>query len=408
MVAGPFTDLPEIVTRPPGLDEGVLPVAAIYGANASGKTNVLRALSFMSHAVGDSHRKWRPDGPFLRDPFLFDPASAQVPSEFIVDFSVGDERFQYGFSADAFSVLKEWLYAYPRGRRQSWFIRSPGEPISFSTKLQGENRTIEGLTRKNSLFLSAAAQNNHEALLPIYQYLYRSFRFVTDDRSQLAPVTARLCLKGGLKETVESLIRHADFGISGVEVFEADVPEQARKMIEAVASVLRSDSKADTTLEFEKKRLRFLHRINETVIPMDWGDESHGTVEFVSLMGPILEALDSGRVLCVDELDSNLHPLLSAQLIKLFNSPNSNKKRAQLIFNTQDTNLLSSGLLRRDQIWFTEKDRESESHLYPLSDFRPRKQENIENGYLQGRYGAIPFIDSTAFLRSLRGGDGEA
>jgi AAA15 family ATPase/GTPase len=124
-----------------------------------------------------------------------------------------------------------------------------------------------------------------------------------------------------------------------------------------------------------------------------------GTIAFLSLLEPVISALSNGGVVCVDELDHSLHPLLAMQLIRLFSDTKSKSASAQLIFNTHDTNLLNAGVLRRDQIWFTEKGQDGASQLYPLTDFKPRKQENLENGYLQGRYGAIPFLNADWVLK---------
>jgi AAA15 family ATPase/GTPase len=162
----------------------------------------------------------------------------------------------------------------------------------------------------------------------------------------------------------------------------------------------RLDQLSDTTPE-----LRLLHRFGDKAVPLPLSNESGGTIAYLSLLGPVVDALRKGIPLLVDGLDASLHPLLAIELIRLFNSPSSNPNGAQLIFNTHDTNLLSSGVLRRDQIWFTEKGEDASSHLFPLSDFKPRRQENLENGYLQGRYGAIPFINPDAFLLRFEAGD---
>src|SRR5580700_4637424 len=161
---------------PPGLKEQVLPVAAIYGANASGKTAVIKAFELMANAVKFSHTQWQPDQRIPVEPFVGDDPA--LPSEFSVDFLLDGTRHQYGFAANSQAFLKEWLYAYPKGKRQLWFDRADGHPISFGAKMPGENKIIEGLTRKNSLFLSAAAQNNHEALLPAYGWFSQSISFV--------------------------------------------------------------------------------------------------------------------------------------------------------------------------------------------------------------------------------------
>jgi hypothetical protein len=387
MVAGPFTDSPESVRHPDAISEGVLPVAAIYGANASGKTNVLRAIKFLRAAVEFSHREWKPDGPIPREPFLNDEESRQAPSAFEVDFLTNGSRYRYGLRVDSSVVLEEWLYAYPRGKKQTWFRRTQGKPISFGARMPGENRTIESLTRKNALFLSAAAQNNHEAILPVYRWI-TAFVLVIDDRARYGTLTARLCAFPDYLAEVARLVSAADLGISGVQVEEAKASGETKKLIPA--------------------QIRLLHRLGDREMLFNTKQESHGTIAYIELLGPVVHALEHGVPLCVDELDGSLHPLLSVHLIRLFNDPSTNPKGAQLIFNTHDTNLLSEGILRRDQIWFTEKKDDGSSHLFPLSDFKPRRTENLENGYLQGRYGAIPFVNPDAFLSRFEDRDGKA
>jgi len=383
LVAGPFADAPESVRHPDTIPEGVLPVAAIYGANASGKTNALRALAFFSETVTFSHRQWKPDGPIPRMPFLSDEESTQAPSELEVDFLTSGVRYRYGFRLDSAAVLEEWLYVY-RTKKQTWFHRTHGKPISFGAKMPGENRTIESLTRKNSLFLSAAAQNNHEALLPVYKWITRLL-FVIGNRAKYPQHTAELCSDPDYQAEVARLVSVADLGISGMKVEEERLSDLEARLHKAV----------DVPIPLQ---ISLLHRLGDQEVPFTTEQESHGTIAYLELLGPVVHALTIGSPLCVDELDGSLHPLLSIQLIRLFNNPSTNPRGAQLIFNTHDTNLLSSGVLRRDQIWFTEKKADGSSHLFPLSDFKPRRTENLENGYLQGRYGAIPFVNPDAFL----------
>ena len=390
LIAGPFTDLPDVVLHPAGLKEGVLPGAAIYGANASGKTNVIQAIRFMASAVSLSHREWSPDGPIPRDPFMEDEESRRKPSEIEADFLLAGVRHRYGFRVDSEAVLEEWLYVYPKGKKQTWFHRKRGNPIVFSNKMPGENRTIENLTRHNSLFLSAAAQNAHEALLPIFTWLC-GLLFVIGRRSKYHQYTARLCSKLDYKTEIERLVSVADLGIAEMSVEEIKV-KFTDKTFDKIASILKLPNEPDPVI-------RLLHRLGNTTVPFNMDQESDGTLAYLALLGPAVDAIKKGTPLLIDELDASLHPLLAIQLLRLFNTPASNPKGAQLIFNTHDTNLLSSGVLRRDQIWFTEKGNDATSHLYPLSDFKPRRQENLQNGYLQGRYGAIPFINPDAFLR---------
>jgi uncharacterized protein len=387
---------PTAVVHPPTTKEGVLPVAAIYGANASGKTNVTRAFSFASLAVKNSHSRWEPDGPIRIEPFLGSNEGRAAVSRFEFDFLLNGIRHSYGFRLDAAAILEEWLFAYPNSKKQSWFHRQRGKPISFGAKMPGKNKVIEGITRKNSLFLSAAAQNNHEALMPVFEWL-SGLRFVAGaDRAGYSHFTADLCTEPRFAKAIAQMLRAADIGIVEVEIENEAFGEEVKSVLAAVATALKQ--KVPGNLPETIPKIRLLHRLGEDTLSFDEEKESAGTVAYLRVLGPVLKALDQGAVLCIDELDASLHPLLASQIIRLFNEPSSNRKGAQLIFNTHDATLLSRANLRRDQIWFTEKGKDGASHLYPLTDFKPRQNENLENGYLQGRYGAIPFLNPRALL----------
>ena len=401
MIAGAFSDRAETVRHPPGTDEGVLPVAAIYGANASGKTNVILAIRFMSEAVRNSHARWEPDKPIELEPFA---GQSDSPSTFSADFLLDGVRYQYGFSLSPEGVLEEWVHAYPLGKKQTWFAREKGKPIAFSAKLQGDNRTIERLTRPNSLFLSAAAQNNHEALSPLYGWFSRSLSFVVGERSTTRPLARALSDDADLRDKSARVLSRADLGIADLGIREVEVPAYVREFDARLTSLLKETMKSPPTVfPFEEgimRELQFLHRIGDSTLPFREDQESKGTIAFLCLLDPVFRALKKGGVVCVDELDDSLHPLLAIEVIRQFSDTGSNPAFAQLIFNTHDTNLLSAGVLRRDQIWFTEKQPDGASQLYPLTDFKPRMHENLENGYLQGRYGAIPFLNPGSFLKS--------
>jgi AAA15 family ATPase/GTPase len=410
LVAGPLNDHSHGVFEIPGLRERLLPVAAIYGANASGKTTVLRALQFMDRAIHNSHRRWEPEQPIPLEPFAGEVP--ECPAKFALDFIHADVFHQYGFAANSTAVLEEWLYVYPKGKKQTWFHRKAGKPIAFSDKLAGENRVIEQLTRSNSLFLSAAAQNNHEMLLPIYNWFWSTLGFAIGSRSAGNRQTVEMCKDRETRTLITRLLCIADLGIADLSVELGKVPdefrEKAKKAAEALASIFEISQENPFPDEATRSAVKLLHRINGRLLPFELEQESAGTVAYLSLLGPIVSALRTGGVICVDELDSSLHPLIAIEIMRLFESRSQNPKCGQLIFNTHDTNLLNTGVLRRDQIWFAEKDADGESHLYPLTDFKPRREENLEIGYLQGRYGAIPFIHSDEFVTSLAEGDGEA
>jgi hypothetical protein len=391
-VASSLRDLPEVVREVKGIDQGLVTVAAIYGANASGKSNVLKALAHMEAAVRLSHRSWKPEGPIRTEPFLLDEESGKRASTFEVDLLLDGVRFQYGFTLSSEAVLREWLYAYPSARKQTWLLRE-GQAFRFGKQLLGENRAIENLTRKNSLFLSAAAQNNHEQLSPLYRWFADDLYFVTERREMLPHMTAELC-KGddGIKKRIAEMIGAADLGIIGFDVMEEILDDRYKTLAQAFASALEV-APDDSANPITVTRPALRHRsAQEGGVSFQERNESAGTLAWLGLLGPMLSALEAGGTLCIDELDASLHPVLAKEIVALFNNPKRNQNQAQLIFSSHDTNLLDPELLRRDQIWFVEKDRQGSSHLYPLTDFKPRKDENLERGYLQGRYGAIPFV----------------
>jgi AAA15 family ATPase/GTPase len=398
MVASSLAGSPESLVHleDEGLD--VLRVAAIYGANAAGKSNVLEALRFMSTAVTGSHRKWRPEGPIPREPFLLDMESRVAPSRFEADFLLGEVRYQYGFSLDSKRILAEWLYAYPNRHKRVWFRRDARakEPFAFGKSLRGNNRTIASLTRENSLFLSAAAENNHEMLSPVHAWFASYLIFSVHDNLS---VTSTLLPKR--KPFFLDLLRLADLGIADIE--SRELPRDEVDLMVKVVAVIRDNFKDAETpdLDFSSMRsieLKHLSSADPSGATLPLNKESQGTRAWLSLAGPLLNVLHTGAVLCVDELDRSLHSRLALEVIRMFEDPLRNPKNAQLIFNTHDTtllgNLLGGSGLRRDEVWFVEKDAAGATQLYPLTEFKPRVDENLERGYLQGRYGAIPFIVS--------------
>ena len=285
--------------------------------------------------------------------------------------------------------------------------------FTFGKKLVGDNDAIERLTRQNSLFLSAAAQNNHEGLLPLYRWFAEQFGYVPRERGPAMFNTALMCKDEGFKSWVSQALRSADMGIVGLDVREEDIlpsppPRLSKKerlfLEDFTASMRKFVERAkelDDRTRFPEKKLvvSLTHKgSGRRDVPFGLENESDGTVAFLGLLGPLVHFIGSGGTLCVDELDASLHPLLALGVLQYFSSPKWNPRGAQIIFTTHDTNILDRASLRRDQIWFTEKDAEGGTHLYPLTDFKPRKNENLERGYLQGRYGAVPFISSPDFL----------
>ncbi|RAL20900.1 ATP-binding protein [Lujinxingia litoralis] len=375
--------------------------AVIYGANASGKTNLLRALDFVQTAVTDS-AKWQKGDPIEGiAPFRLDAELQSQPSRFEIVFVQDGVRFEYGFVIDRQRVHEEWLFAYPKKVAQTWFQRDASlgeEGWTWGANLKGQKKQIAELTRDNALFLSVAAQLNHEQLSPVFQWFQRQLRplFDTNFSPSLNSYTTHVAAQSDEhRAKIAMFLRTADFGIADIEISRQRFDETM------LPQNLPDDLKKKFLQEFkdaERLDIQTLHRTTEgKTVSFSFDDESHGTRNFYGLTGPLLDVLENGRILVVDELDTSLHPLLVRKIVELFHSPEFNTNNAQLIFNTHDTSLLDPSLFRRDQIWFTEKDRDGASHLYPLSDFKPRKDEALERGYLAGRYRALPFIGRLEF-----------
>ncbi|MEV0616876.1 ATP-binding protein [Nonomuraea sp. NPDC050404] len=348
-----------------------LHVAGIYGANASGKSNLLDALRWMSDAIRSSHTSWDPTKGVPRNPFKLSRAGLRTPSFFEADFLHQGVRYSYGFEMDDEVVLGEWLNAFPRGRPKKLFDRTGPADMTFGRSLTGEVQRIRRLTRPNSLYLSCAASNNHSLLTAIYDTLkFVAIDFVQhgelNEESRLDLV--KLLLRRGVAtDNINELLRIADLGIERVELVEAEPHDQL--------IMRRAGEMPSLSLE----------------------EESAGTRAWLSLLGHTIIVLHIGGILLADEIDSSLHPLLSSTLIRMFKDPDINRANAQLIFSSHDTTLLGSliedGLLARDEVWFTEKDSSGATNLYSLAEFHTRRDENIERGYLQGRYGAVPYLN---------------
>jgi len=390
----------------------VLPSTGIYGANAAGKSNVVSALAYMKNAVLDSQTKWRAERDVYVPTFKLEKKQALKPSYFEIDFIVNSVRYQYGFILEPKRILEEWLYAFPKNRKLKLFTRdAKRDPeFEFGRQLKGSNRSISNLTRPNSLFLSAASQNNHKQLSEIYGWFDDNIRFASeDDRASRIYATSSWLSEQDNMEICTELLKLADLGIKDVKIEKREPrksDDRYNKLIDAFSSIYEISEEDENPLRnaFEEDPLvvKLMHSGSKgQLVEMNFGEESQGTKELYSLIGPIFWALIEGAVLVIDEVERSLHPILAQSLVALFNHPDTNPNRGQLIFTTHSTNLLSSGVLSRDQIWFVEKDKFGASNLYPLTDFHPREAENLEKGYLQGRYGAVPFLGDFNSISSL-------
>ncbi len=397
LVASSLRDRATQLISVEGLREKFLPVVGIYGANASGKSNFLWAINFMCKAILHSHTGGSAAGGVPRHPFLLDAEARQAPSQFDCDVLIDGIRYHYGFVIDDQKVLEEWLYVYPARKRQVWFVRRwDSDPVFlFGKALRGKNQTIRSLTRDNALFLSAAAQNNHEQLSKVYEHFKNTLMFRLTPTTRPDPRTSLYLEKDEEKKRIIDFLRMADIGIATSQMEEIKLSEDSAPFYEDLTSLIKKYVKDDIELPpmEDTKTLKLGHRASGGEhIFLELEAESRGTLRLLSILGPIFEALKKGGTIVIDELNTSMHPLLSRKLIELFGSSNSNTSGAQFIFTTHDTNLICGDVLRRDQVWFTEKDKEGATHLFPLTDFRTRNTDNVERGYLQGRFGAIPFL----------------
>jgi uncharacterized protein len=408
----------ESLIKTPIEDLDLLRCAAIYGANASGKSNVLDAFAAFGRAVSDSWRSWKPNGPIPEfDPFLLDDTSQQGQTHFELTFLLDSQIYRYYFRFDR-NRFNEELLVDVTGNDKVLFHRSPDSAgIRFPNKNLGktlsDRRHVEGIerdVRPNSLFLSAAAQRAHPLLSKVYAALSDSFNAMHwKNMSGRQRYTAVLCSSLEFRSQILKMIRFADAGISDLEVSRREFPDSEMKTLKAVMAALK-ESDPEKFAEVSEgtevlpsiPEVRMAHLgTNGHHYILDESKESDGTQAYFSALGPILRALNSGSVLLIDELESSLHPKLARELVGVFNSAELNPKGAQFVFTTHNTNLLDLDLLRRDQIWFTEKSRDGATKLYPLSDYQPRIGQNVEAGYLAGRFGAIPFLDERILKESL-------
>lgn len=369
--------------------------AAIYGPNAAGKSNVVKALTTMRWLVTRSASGHQSGDELEVTPFRLDDTSSQAPSEFEATFVAEGVRYQYGFAALRERVVEEWLLAFPNGRPQRWFGRQWDEEKQtyaweMGSSLTGQKQLWLESTRSNALFLSTAVQLNSQQLQPVFNWFKSTLRMATV--SGWGPnFTASQCSKSDHKARILDFLRAADLDIQDVRV-EAE-KFSAKHFPDAMPDELKKKI-LDDMKDKDFYDIKTLHATaSGKLIEFDFDEESDGTQKLFAFAGPWLDVLANGYVLFVDELHDNLHPGIVRFLVQLFHDPDSNPNNAQLIFTTHETSILNQEVFRRDQIWFCEKDEAQATTLFPLTDFSPRKdRENLEAAYLDGRYGALPYV----------------
>lgn len=392
-------------------DANISPIAVVYGPNASGKSTLYRAVSFVRRAVTNSYRKWPVDGGVPgATPFLLDHARAKNPCEFEIEFVARDGiRYQYGFQVSTNRVESEWLYSYKSSSRSTLFERnsSDPDPLYFGNSFRGNRSAIEEALeeRPNALFISVAAQLGNKTVASAHKWMTNNLR--TYDARQYEAEHRHLIellrKDDAIRQQLSEVLAKADLGITNLTVAEHEVdPAMFEKAYEAVrilsdddAPALDADDLAQL-VDAASHEIQFLHRSNDEEVAFPLGWESDGTQALLSFASVAMKTLRTGSTMIVDEIDSSLHPVIVAELIRVFRDDKTNPLQAQLIVTTHDATLLNAqagdaDLLDRDQVWVTEKNLNGSSSLTAISEYRtPRKDENLMRGYLSGRYGGVP------------------
>ncbi|MFI1729968.1 ATP/GTP-binding protein [Streptomyces acidicola] len=413
-----------------GLKEGdhdvaAEPVVGVFGANASGKSNLLSAMRFMRKAVRESFAEWTklPDVP--REPFKLDPEAMDETSVYEVDLALGAKRkirYTYGFELSDERVEAEWLYAYPDGERVVWFDRETdrpreeGQDFVFDDEadkgFRGRREDLVAFTRPNALFLSTAAALNDPQLSAVHRWFLDNLWLVTpgEDVAARSEWTRRL-LADARAATHIAHTRDKDSHLknktgarpaTSAHAAPRDYPQRLAQLL-AIADL----GLTGVDLDRETGEVAFRHRTpGGGEAHLDFRtEESLGTHSWFAFLGPLLHVLDSGSTLLVDELDSSLHPTLAAEVVRLFQDPRANPRGAQLVFTTHDATLLGDEVLdrplHRDQVWITVKRKSGETELYRLTDAGPGPGENLERGFLRGRYGGVPRVGAGEIAREV-------
>lgn len=378
MEAASIQELSEAVVK--SCDEELLPVAVMYGANSSGKSNVLKALKAMRDVLLNSV-KLNPKDKLDAEPFCLDLTSAEQPTSFEIQFTLNGSKFRYGFDYTANEILAEWLYEKRVGEREfELFLRS-GNEFKISKTRFAEGNGKQDATPSNRLFVSLVAQLNGKLSQSILDW-FSSIEYISgmDGKEYAGKTLEMLFLNQQGATEIKQLFTETNLGFNELDI-ELEDSVAMKMKAESVHNLYDADGTMVGVRTFSTDKM-----------------ESEGTKKMIEIAGPLVDAILSGKILVVDELDAKLHPFLTRKIIGLFMDREINRNGAQLIFATHDTNLLNLQYLRRDQIWFTEKDKTDSTELYSLVEFRDdagnkvRNDRNIEKDYINGRYGAIPFM----------------
>jgi hypothetical protein len=385
----------------------ILPVALLFGANASGKSNILRAFGMMRQMVVDSVRLNPDDTLDEYEPFLLDEESRNNDTEFEAEFIIHEgkeeeQHYLYGFAFAEEQIAEEWLYKLTRDTEKvELFIRN-GSTVQINEEAFPEGKDKEGTLASNRLLLSLIAQLNGEKSKVIIEWFKKSFFIIAQQTRKYKRLTYDLLRPKESLEKIEdrkyaqmalTFIYNIDVRISELSIREEQITLPQDLPEELIKRFLAKVGDLSLTLESTHNR----YDINGNIIGKEIfsieDNESEGTQKVIDLLGVLFSVLAEGRLLVIDELDAKLHPLLTRAIIQLFTNPKINEHGAQLVFTTHDTNQLNLGYVRRDEIWFTEKSCVEATELYSHIEFKDFDQSmDIAEQYVNGRYGAIPRI----------------
>lgn len=377
----------------------VLRNSVIYGPNASGKSNFIKAINFIQNFVINSHRIQSGE-PISRNPFKIDINNTNEPSKFEITYIYDGVIYIYGFSITDDKVHEEYLYYYPKGQPALIFERNGIEGSYYFTTDKNEQNNIEKHTLDNMLYFSRSANMNYEKTKKAIKWFIDHLTVVNPSNTpKMHLYSAELYDSDNkIQSQMKELLCRLDTGIIDLDVTfkkysKDNVPDEAPEEFKQMVALMNKKLSGVYNTKINSIHKGFDDKGEDIFVTFNFEqEESHGTRKLFDLSGQIFDSLKYGKVLIYDEFDNSLHPNLLPALIKLYNDPSLNKNNAQLIFTTHNTNLLKQSLFRRDQIWLTEKDKNQATNLFSLSTFNVRKDKNIERGYLAGRYGAIPFI----------------
>jgi AAA15 family ATPase/GTPase len=382
--------------------------AVIYGANASGKSNILKAMAFMGNLVLNKTKVIQSTDTLPHDPFRLNTSTKDASSSFEIVFFIDEIKYRYGFEIDNTTVYSEWLFADEKGKESKLFYRDDESdhyvnPQKFKEGFVFfESGTSKIKISKNQLFIWKCDQNDGEISKSILHWFSRFNMIDGINHDGYVHYTMKKMEDSSFKNEIIALVKTADIGIEDIVLQEDEVPTEIFEKL-PIPEDLKQEILKDGGLKSVK--INTYHTVfdeNDTCVGKEIfelnDEESLGTQKFFKISAPILNTLKEGKILLIDELDASLHPMLTKHLIKLFHDKSINTKNAQLIFATHDTNLLKPQLFRRDQIWLTEKDKYGSTNIYSLAEIKNvRKTEDFESQYIQGKYGAIPYLGKFEF-----------